>query len=203
MKNSEELFKELTALNVNSYTESKNGLTYLSWAKAWQVFKEHAPDADYKIITFGEGENACPYMGNGKMGYMVMTNVTACGKTYEMWLPVMDNANKTMKDDTYNYTVRGVEKTVEAISMFDVNKALMRCLAKNLSMFGLGLYIYAGEDLPFTIEEPCTKEQIDKMKALGVNMGAVKQRFKKDKLEDLTFIEASFVISAKENSKAE
>ena len=54
-----------------------------------------------------------------------------------------------------------------------------------------------------TIEEPCTKEQIDKMKALGVNMGAVKQRFKKDKLEDLTFIEASFVISAKENSKAE
>jgi DNA-directed RNA polymerase subunit RPC12/RpoP len=70
-----------------------------------------------------------------------------------MWLPVMDNANKSMKLEAYTYNTRQGDKTVEAISMFDINKAVMRCLVKNLAMFGLGLYIYAGEDLPEDIRE--------------------------------------------------
>ena len=70
-----------------------------------------------------------------------------------MWLPVMDNANKTMKLNPYTYKTKKGEKTVSAISMFDINKAVMRCLVKNLAMFGLGLYIYAGEDLPEDIRE--------------------------------------------------
>ena len=71
-----------------------------------------------------------------------------------MWLPVMDNKNKAMKLSPYNYQVwdsykkQYVEKSVAAATMFDVNKTIMRCLVKNLAMFGLGLYIYAGEDLP-------------------------------------------------------
>jgi hypothetical protein len=71
-----------------------------------------------------------------------------------MWLPVMDGRNKAMKAEPYTYTVRDfktkqqVEKTVEAFTMFDVNKTIMRCLVKNLAMFGLAIYIYAGEDLP-------------------------------------------------------
>jgi len=70
-----------------------------------------------------------------------------------MWLPVMDGANKAMKNAPYSYTTRYGEKTVEAASMFDINKTLMRCLVKNLAMFGMGIYIYAGEDLPDTPTE--------------------------------------------------
>jgi DNA-directed RNA polymerase subunit RPC12/RpoP len=65
----------------------------------------------------------------------------------------MDNNNKAMKLESYTYATRNGDKSVEAVSMFDINKAVMRCLVKNLAMFGLGLYIYAGEDLPEDIKE--------------------------------------------------
>jgi hypothetical protein len=71
-----------------------------------------------------------------------------------MWLPVMDGANKAMKAEAYTYTTKYGEKDVEPASMFDINKTIMRCLVKNLAMFGLGLYIYAGEDLPEDLTPP-------------------------------------------------
>lgn len=128
--NQEALFAKLFATNVNDHTEQKNGLTYLSWAWAWAEFKKACPDAVYKVI---KQENGLPYVID-ETGAMVYTEVTACGVTHEMWLPVMDFKNKTIPAD--------------AVTMTDVNKAIMRCLTKNLAMFGLGLYIYAGEDLP-------------------------------------------------------
>ena len=79
---------------------------------------------------------------------MCYTKVTAGGITHEMWLPVMDNSNSAMKDEPYEVQTRNGKKTVQAFTMFDVNKTLMRCLVKNLAMFGLALYIYSGEDLP-------------------------------------------------------
>ena len=85
---------------------------------------------------------------------MVFTEVTANEQTHQMWLPVLNGAQKPMKLEPYEYQVwdrnnrQYVNKTVEAVSMFDINKTLMRCMVKNLAMFGLGLYIYAGEDLP-------------------------------------------------------
>ena len=79
-----------------------------------------------------------------------MTEVTIEDQTLEMWLPVMDGANKSMTATSYTYQTKYGEKTVEAATMFDINKTLMRCLTKNLAMFGLGHYIYAGEDLPET-----------------------------------------------------
>jgi hypothetical protein len=79
---------------------------------------------------------------------MVMTSVTIQEQTLEMWLPVMDGANQAMKSEAYEYSTRYGVKTVDAATMFDINKTLMRCLTKNLAMFGLGLYIFAGEDLP-------------------------------------------------------
>ena len=79
---------------------------------------------------------------------MVFTTVTIENETKEMWLPVMDGNNKAMKTEPYTYKTRYGEKRVEAASMFDINKTIMRCLVKNLAMFGLGLYIYSGEDLP-------------------------------------------------------
>ena len=84
---------------------------------------------------------------------MVFTEVTVDDVTHQMWLPVMDSKNKTMKLQPYTYSVWDnykkayVEKTVQAASMFDINKTLMRCLVKNLAMFGLGLYIFQGDDL--------------------------------------------------------
>lgn len=142
------VFETLNNANVNGHTEEKNGLTYLSWAWAWAEVKKAFPEANYTIEKF----NGLPYVYDENTGYMVYTTVTIEGITHEMWLPVMDGANKAMKAKPYTYTVKryGKEeaKTVAAATMFDVNKAIMRCLVKNLAMFGLGLYIYAGEDLP-------------------------------------------------------
>jgi DNA-directed RNA polymerase subunit RPC12/RpoP len=145
-----EKFQELYSLDVNKYVEKKNDLSYLSWAYAWAEFKKVYPDAIYTVM---KDENGKCYFGDENIGYMVYTTVSAGGLTYEMWLPVMDGANKSMKLNAYTYQTRYGEKSVEAISMFDVNKTIMRCLVKNLAMFGLGLYIYAGEDLPEDIKE--------------------------------------------------
>ena len=156
-------FEELYALNVNDKTEDlkqgKTTLTYLSWTWAWAEIKKRYPDASYNIEKFIQADGTwLPYMYDPHTGYMVMTSVTIEGITHEMWLPVMDGANKAMKSEPYSYKVKEyqsgrftgnyTEKTVEAATMFDVNKSIMRCLTKNLAMFGLGLYIYAGEDLP-------------------------------------------------------
>jgi hypothetical protein len=92
---------------------------------------------------------------------MVYTRVEIDGVAHEMWLPVMDGANKALKSEPYTYKstkwVAGkrteVDKTVEAATMTDINKTIMRCLTKNLAMFGLGLYIYAGEDMPESTEQ--------------------------------------------------
>lgn len=155
-------FLELVQLNVNDYVEKKEGLSYLTWSYAWQEFKKIYPDATYDILRDEQGR---PYFGDPDIGYMVYTTVTAGGLTYMMWLPVMDNANKAMKLNSYEYTTKKGTKTVEAISMFDVNKAVMRCLVKNLAMFGLGLYIYAGEDIPQDLKDytcsVCGKEVKD------------------------------------------
>lgn len=153
-------FKKLFAVNCNDKTEKKdNGstqLTYLSWCYAWSEVKKEYPDANYEILKFGE--NKLPYVYDEKTGYMVFTRVEIEGVEHEMWLPVMDSANKAMKDKPYTYKVKEyqnrkwtgqyIDKYVMPATMFDINKTIMRCLTKNLAMFGLGLYIYAGEDLP-------------------------------------------------------
>ena len=148
---------KLLGLNVNEFTEDKNGLKYLTWSKAWEEFLKVYPDATYDIEKDASGR--C-YFGDPDIGYMVYTSVTAEGITRSMWLPVMDGANKSMMLKPYTYQVKDwneskkqkkdvyKEKSVEAISMFDINKTVMRCLTKNLAMFGLGLYIFKGEDLP-------------------------------------------------------
>ena len=151
-----EKFGLLASLNLNDKAESKNGLSYVSWANAWKAFKEVYPTASYKVIN--NPQTNLPYFIDPTLGIMVFTEVSADGLTYSMWLPVMDGANKAMKTEPYTYQVWDkfkkayVEKKVEAATMFDINKTLMRCLVKNLSMFGLALYIYAGEDMPEEVE---------------------------------------------------
>lgn len=150
----EAVFERLAALNVNEHTEKKEGLTYLTWSWAWDEIKRLYPEASY---TIWKNEQGLPYVYDPLTGFMVYTSVTIDGVTHEMWLPVMDGKNKAMKAEPYDYTVKSygkeVVKTVQAATMFDINKTIMRCLVKNLAMFGLGLYIYAGEDLPASEEE--------------------------------------------------
>ena len=145
-KTEKSVFETLSAINVNDKVEQKNGLTYLSWAWAWAEVKKNYPSATYKVVK-DEATNM-PFVYDRDMGYMCSTEVTIKGETLEMWLPVMDGANKAMKLEAYEYTTRYGKKTCQGATMFDINKTIMRCLVKNLAMFGLGHYIYAGEDLP-------------------------------------------------------
>ncbi len=139
-----ENFEKLLKLNVSDKVEEKEGLKYLSWAWAWSEFKKVYPNAEYEVKLF----NGKPYIYDELTGFMVFTEVWVDDLKHEMWLPVMDSKNKAMKAEQYSYKTKFGEKVVEAATMFDINKTIMRCLTKNLAMFGLGLYIYAGEDLP-------------------------------------------------------
>jgi hypothetical protein len=205
-KEQEDLFRKFIQLNVNDHTDMKNNLTYLSWAWAWQEFLKICPEATYEIKKFTNPitGKTTTYLEDDDFGIMVFTSITARGVTREMWLPVMDNSNKAMKREPYTYTVgkgaNAFEKSVEAVSMFDINKTIMRCLTKNIAMFGVGLYIYAGEDLPIEIGEPCTERQIEKMRLLGVIEKNVLTRYKISSLDQLTYQQAEFVINTKEKA---
>ena len=120
-------FEALYSLDMNDKVEKRENLSYLSWANAWAEFKRAYPSATYRIVK--DSITNLPYFADERTGIMVYTEVTVDDITHEMWLPVMNTSNK-------------------AASMFDINKTIMRCLVKNLAMFGLGLYIYAGEDIP-------------------------------------------------------
>lgn len=156
------MFNSLYSLDLNDKLEKRDNdkLSYLSWANAWAEFKAAYPSATYRIIK--NPATNLPYFSDPNIGIMVYTEVTVEGLTYEMWLPVMNGANKAMKETSYIYQVwdsyqkKHVEKVVQAATMFDINKSIMRCLVKNLAMFGLGLYVYAGEDIP---EKPADEQQ--------------------------------------------
>jgi len=125
--------KELLKLNVNEHTEKKGNLTYLSWAWAWDLALKADEQATYKVEMFGD---KCFMDINGTA--MVFVTVTMFGKPMTCQLPVMDYRNKAIpKPDA-----------------FAVNTAIMRCMTKALSLHGLGLYIYSGEDIPEEASNP-------------------------------------------------
>lgn len=124
------VFQTLNEINVNEHTEKKNGLTYLSWAWAWSKVKENFPDAFYTIYENKDGLN---YHTDGRTCW-VKTGVTINGLEHIEYLPVMDYRNASIAADK--------------VTSFDVNKAIQRSLTKAAARHGLGLYIYAGEDLP-------------------------------------------------------
>lgn len=159
------VFNELNAVNVNKWVEKKStggtSLSYLSWANAWKEVKKRYPDANYEIVKF---ENGLPYCYDENTGYMVYTKVTIQGITHEMWLCAMDSRNKALLSHPYEVKTKYNTFTVEKCTMFDINKTIMRCLTKNLAMFGLGLYLYASEDIPQDEkEETKTSNQSAKM----------------------------------------
>ena len=117
----------LLKLNVNEHTEKKGNLTYLSWAWAWAEALKADPAATFEVKMFGD---SCYTDINGTA--MVWVTAVMFGKAMTCQLPVMDHRNKPITNP----------------DAFAVNTAIMRCMTKALSLHGLGLYIYAGEDLP-------------------------------------------------------
>lgn len=161
-----DVFNTLRSITIdNNKLDKKGKLTYLSWAWAVDEVTKKYPDMTYEIERF-EGK---PYLYDSILGYMVFTKVTISGETKEMWLPVMDENNQAMLDHEYTYQVKEYingqwtgkykDKKVSQATMFDVNKTIMRCLVKNFAMFGLGLYIYAGEDIAPSDEDEENKPE--------------------------------------------
>lgn len=139
------IFSVLSAVDVNEHTEKKNGLTYLSWAWAWGELKKRYPDSFYTVY---ESSNGLNYFTDSKTAY-VKTGVTVVeedGHSIEHieYLPVMDYKNKSIPADM--------------LTSFDVNKAIQRSLTKAVARHGLGLYIYAGEDVPEQSPEETAKQ---------------------------------------------
>ena len=141
------IFDTLNAVNVNGKTEEKNGLTYLSWAWAWGEVKRAFPDATYTIYERETQYGPVNYFTDGKTCW-VKTGLTIDGLEHIEMLPVMDFRNNSVP--------------LDALKSTDVNKAIQRSLTKAAARHGLGLYIYAGEDLP---EEEAGAKKKEKPKA--------------------------------------
>lgn len=122
-------FADMASLDVSKYVEKKNGLTYLSWPWAVHTLLLNDPDASWEFL---------PPVACGHDTMMVACAVTAFGKTRQMHLPVMDHRNKPIANP----------------DAFAINTAMMRCLVKCIALHGIGLYVYAGEDLPLTDSGP-------------------------------------------------
>ena len=131
----ENYFSKLNSINCNDKTEKKNGLTYLAWAYAWGEVKKMFPESTYTIY---ENANGWFYHTDGYTCW-VKTGVTINGIEHIEYLPVMDFKNRSIPADQ--------------VTSFDVNKAIQRSLTKAVARHGLGLYIYAGEDLPEETEQ--------------------------------------------------
>lgn len=123
-----EIFDELYGININPHIEQDyKGLSYLSWATAYKLAMDKDPAMKYEIVQDNDG---MPFFSRGDV-HIVKTKVTMFGETKEMFLPIMDNKHNAVAKPNSR----------------QVNDNIMRCLAKNIAMFGIGLPLYVGEDL--------------------------------------------------------
>lgn len=191
-------FKLLNSIDVNEHVEKKNNLSYLSWAWAWAELKNVFPDATYTIYENNEGWN---YFTDGRTGW-VKTGVTVNGIEHIEYLPIMDFRNKSIP--------------LENITSFDVNKAIQRSLTKAVARHGLGLYIYAGEDLPettVTAEEAAalmtllkgkfTDEQIEKTLEEGYKVKKVEELSGKQYAEILRKVKGAWEYGETKDDKSD
>ena len=145
MKKEKSVFETLNEINVNAKAEKKNGLTYLSWAWAWSEVKKHYPDSTYLVYENADGLN---YHHDQQTAW-VKTGVTIGGIEHIEYLPVLDYRNKSI--------------AIDSLTSFNVNTSIQRSLTKAIARHGLGLYIYAGEDLPQSdkVEPTLVKLEVD------------------------------------------
>ena len=128
----ESVWKTLSSIDISEHIERKMNLSYLSWAWAWGTLMKHYPSANYKFNSWDRDgkEYDVMYYPDGSASVQCLITIGDLHRT--MWLPVMDNRNKSISNP----------------SSRDISDTKMRCLVKCMAMFGLGHYIYAGEDLP-------------------------------------------------------
>lgn len=184
MNNKKSIFETLFEINVNERVEKKNGLSYLSWPYAWAEVKKLYPSANYKVY---ETESGCIYFTDGKTCW-VKTGVTIDDLEHIEYLPVMDYRNKSI--------------LLENITSFDVNKSIQRSLTKALARHGLGLYIYAGEDLPEIETERIAqkdavilKNMVNKMDSEGAIYSMILKRYEVKNFKDLTLKQYQDILS--------
>ena len=184
-----EVFDALSSINVNEKTEKKGNLTYLSWAWAWAEVKKLYPDVERTVY---ENENQCNYFTDGQTCW-VKVGVTINDIEHIDYLPVMDYRNKSI--------------ILENVTSFDVNKAIQRSTTKALALHGLGLYIYAGEDLPEGYEPPApAKPKLDTKRLNGALESIKNGNYTLEKLVetfDLTPAQLKKAETFVENLKAE
>lgn len=180
-------FIELNSIDVSDYVETKGGavkLNYLSWAYAWGEIKKRYPTANYTVYENNDGWN---YFTDGRTAW-VKTGVTINGLEHIEYLPVMNNSNKSIP--------------LKDVTSFDVNKAIQRSITKAIARHGLGLYIYAGEDLPIDTPKeeplPITAEQLNRFEELGVKLDGVLKKYGIKQITQLTMDEANEIIALKE-----
>lgn len=172
----ETLFEKLNKVNVNDKTEKKGKFTYLSWAFAWGELKKVAPDA--KVTVYHNEKDNMPYF-ESEAGVIVKVGVEVNGVEHISFLPLMDFKNKSISKDSFD--------------MMDVNKAIQRATVKAIGLHGLGLYIYAGEDLP-------EDEQDSEPKKTSTRKSSTKNaKVKEEVVEE----EQNAVIADAENKKSE
>lgn len=156
-------FEELAKIDVSEHVEKKGKFSYLSWAWAVDVLRKHDPEATWEVKRF----NDVPFMKT-ECGYFVEVAVTCKGITLSQIHPVLDNSNKPISQP----------------NAFQINTSIQRCLVKAIALHGLGLYIYAGEDLPTTEEQPpkrttTYKSSKDKVKVKYLTLGCKEDEFEK------------------------
>lgn len=164
-------FTELNSINVQDKIEKKGNLSYLSWAYAWAEVKKLHPDAAYTIYENAEGWN---YHTDGRTCW-VKTGVTVNGIEHIEYLPVMDYKNNSIP--------------LDKVTSFDVNKAIQRSLTKAVARHGLGLYIYAGEDLPEAEKDESStgsaKKEMPRWQLAVMSAVEINFKNKKDAVEPL------------------
>jgi hypothetical protein len=190
------IWATLSQVDVSDRIEKKQNLSFLSWAWAWSTLMEHYPQAEYTFQEPAEARN------DGSV--MVYCTVTIDGLSRQMWLPVMDFKNQAISNP----------------DCVQVNKAKMRCLVKCLAMFGLGHYIYAGEDLPSAEadkaaelerkQKAALEEKID-VDTLDKIIGLIKETesdekvfldyFKVEKIADMNVVQADIAVTKLETKK--
>ena len=161
-------YEELSKINVSEHIEKKGKFSYLSWAWAVDVLRKHDPSATWEVIRF----DGMPYMKTD-CGYFVEVAVTVQGITLSQIHPVLNNQNKPIPQP----------------NAFDINTSIQRCLVKAIALHGLGLYIYAGEDLP--LDGPITQEQVGTIKVKAMELAKLRDKQDKDvysalKISDIT-----------------
>lgn len=176
-------FHKLLSLDVRNKIKTKQNQKFLSWTFAWSEFKKQCPSANYRVL---DNANGLPYF-ESNLGIIVKTEVSSNGETLSMWLPVMNGANQAMKSEPYEYTVKTGKKHVNAATMMDINKTIMRCLTKNIAMFGLGLFVFSGEDAPEPelIDSHQIQAIIDKIKDKNISLKTVTDAWQIEKIAHL------------------